>query len=74
LNNPSGLRIGVQEMTRFGMKEPEMERIAGLVRECIIDGKTVKEEVNRFRAEFTDIHFSFDPAGVALPQGDIARS
>ncbi len=60
LNNPSGLRIGVQEMTRFGMKEAEMERIAQLFCECIIEGKSVKEEVNRFRAGFTDIHFSFD--------------
>jgi hypothetical protein len=37
-----------------------MERIAELFRECVIEGKTVKEEVNRFRARFTRIHFSFD--------------
>ena len=29
--NPSGLRIGVQEMTRYGMREPEMQRLAELM-------------------------------------------
>ncbi|MBI2931949.1 MAG: serine hydroxymethyltransferase, partial [Planctomycetes bacterium] len=53
-----------QEMTRFGMKEPEMEEIARLMKECLIDGKEVREEVNRFRARFLDVRYSFDkPAG-----------
>lgn len=60
VNNPSGIRIGVQEMTRFGMKEPEMEYIATLIKECVMDKKEVKEEVNKFRKKFQDIHYSFD--------------
>lgn len=60
VNNPSGLRIGVQEMTRWGMKEAEMDEIARLLAECIADGKRVKEEVNRFRARFQTVHYSFD--------------
>ena len=58
--NPAGIRIGVQEMTRFGMKEKEMEYIADLMKECIMDGKTVKEEVTAFRKKFQRIEYSFD--------------
>jgi len=63
VNNPSGLRLGAQEMTRWVMKEPEMEEIARLMKGCIIDGASVKEEVNRFRARFSEVHFSHDNPG-----------
>lgn len=59
-DDPEGLRIGTPEMTRFGMKEPEMERIAELMKECIMDGKTVKDEVNKFRADYQVVKYSFD--------------
>ncbi len=64
LNNPSGLRLGVQEMTRVGMAEPEMEEIARLMKECIVDGRPVKDEVNRFRSRFTEVRYSHDQAAV----------
>jgi glycine hydroxymethyltransferase len=57
---PSGLRLGVQEMTHWGMKEPEMEEIARLFKESLIDGKTVKEGVNQFRSRFVEVKYSFD--------------
>lgn len=59
---PSGLRLGVQEMTRWGMREPEMEEIARLFKACLIDGREVKEEVHRLRARFVRVRFSFDGA------------
>lgn len=59
-DRPEGIRIGVQEMTRFGMGETAMGRIAELIKACIIDKKPVKEEVNRFRAEYQDIKYSYD--------------
>ena len=59
-DRPEGIRIGVQEMTRLGMAEQEMGRIAELIKECIIDKKTVKEEVNRFRSDYQDVHYSYD--------------
>lgn len=59
-DRPEGIRIGVQEMTRFGMKEQEMDTIAGLIKECIIDHKSVKEEVNRFRSQYQKVHYSYD--------------
>ena len=57
---PSGLRLGVQEMTHFGMKEPEMEEIARLFKECLIGGKDVKSEVNRLRSRFLGVQYGFD--------------
>ncbi len=59
-DHPDGIRIGVQEMTRFGMKAPEMEKIAELLKECIIDSKDVKGEVNSFRTNYQDVKYSFD--------------
>jgi glycine hydroxymethyltransferase len=60
VTNPDGIRIGVQEVTRFGMKEQEMQVIARLIRECIIEGKEVREEVSRFRSSYTSVRYSFD--------------
>ena len=59
-DHPEGIRIGVQEMTRFGMGEEEMVRIAELIKECVIENKSVKEEVNRFRSEYQEVKYSFD--------------
>jgi glycine hydroxymethyltransferase len=54
--NPSGLRIGVQEMTRFGMKEDAMEQLAQLLADAI-RGKSVKAEVNKLRSQYTEMHY-----------------
>jgi len=59
-DHPEGIRIGVQEMTRFGMKPDDMERIATLMKECVIDNKTVKEEANKFRSDYQNVLYSFD--------------
>jgi glycine hydroxymethyltransferase len=62
---PSGLRLGVQEMTHWGMKEAEMAEIARFFKEILIDGKTVKDELNKFRGGFVDVKYSFDrPVGI----------
>lgn len=54
--NPSGLRIGVQEMTRYGMKEQEMQRLAELIAACI-KGTNVKPDINALRAEFPELQY-----------------
>jgi len=58
--NPAGIRLGVQEMTRVGMKGPEMEVIAGLFKKCLGQGKYVGEEVKEFRRAFQQVEYSFD--------------
>jgi glycine hydroxymethyltransferase len=67
-DHPEGIRIGVQEMTRFGMGEEEMVRIAELIKECIIEKRSVKEEVNRFRSEYQEVKYSFDELGRRKPE------
>ncbi|MBI2963830.1 MAG: serine hydroxymethyltransferase [Deltaproteobacteria bacterium] len=54
--NPSGLRIGVQEMTRFGMREAEMGELAALIADAA-RGKVVKEGVNRLRGRFVTMQY-----------------
>jgi len=55
--NPSGLRIGVQEMTRFGMAPTEMGELAILTADAI-RGKAVKTAVNRLRGRFVEMRFA----------------
>jgi glycine hydroxymethyltransferase len=71
VTNPDGIRIGVQEMTRVGMKEDEMDRIASFIRECIRKGQEVREEVNRFRKDYEEVCFSFDKILTDLPSPNI---
>ena len=55
-NNPSGLRIGVQEMTRYGMKESQMKELACLMKEALA-GKVVKDQVIKLRSRFTEVQY-----------------
>jgi glycine hydroxymethyltransferase len=61
-DHPEGIRMGVQEMTRFGMGEKEMVRIAELILECLRGANGVQEEVHRFRGAYQQIRYCFDPA------------
>jgi glycine hydroxymethyltransferase len=54
--NPSGLRIGVQEMTRYGMNEPQMQRLAELMAACV-KGTDVKADVNALRGSFPVLQY-----------------
>jgi glycine hydroxymethyltransferase len=60
VTNPSGIRIGVQEMTRFGMKAEEMERIAALIKKCLKESCSIGNEVRELRKDFQKVHYSFD--------------
>lgn len=58
--NPRGIRIGVQEMTRFGMKEEEMKKIGEFIKKVILDNKDPEEigkEVADFRKNYQKIHY-----------------
>lgn len=62
VNDPSGLRLGVQEMTRFGMRESEMLDIAMFIKKVLIDKKeprVVANEVSEFRRSYTKVMYTF---------------
>ena len=54
--NPSGLRIGVPEMTRFGMDERAMGELAQLIHDAIRE-KNVKEQVHALRRRFVEMKY-----------------
>ena len=61
--DPSGLRIGSQELTRIGMKEGEMVHIAELMAKVVIEKKSpekVREEVIGLRKRFRKVHYCFE--------------
>jgi aminomethyltransferase len=60
----SGVRMGSQEMTRYGMKEKDFEELAGLLVEIISDGTNKPEgfwrdTVKAFRSRFIDMQYCF---------------
>jgi len=63
VNTPSGLRIGVQEMTRVGMMEDDIKEIARFMRRVLLDKedpKKVEKDVFEFRKQFQKVYYSFD--------------
>ncbi|MCE4617730.1 MAG: serine hydroxymethyltransferase [Desulfurococcales archaeon] len=69
IKDPSGLRIGVQEVTRFGMGPSEMDVIAEFFEKVLIRGipvDRVANEVSEFRAQYIDIHYAFKPDDVSV--------
>ena len=56
------LRMGVNEMTRFGFGKDEFAQLAHLIAECVLHNACVKEEVKQLRAGHTDMRFCFSDA------------
>jgi len=57
-----GVRLGVCEVTRRGMKEDEMQRIALFIKRVIVDDEdpnSVKGDVTKFVKEFQEIKYCF---------------
>ncbi|MBN2517589.1 MAG: serine hydroxymethyltransferase, partial [Candidatus Altiarchaeota archaeon] len=60
--DPAGIRIGTQELTRVGMKENEMDEIAGFMKRVIIDGEnpeSVRDDVVAFKSNYNQVHYCF---------------
>jgi aminomethyltransferase len=56
----SGLRLGVQEMTRFGMKENDFGELAEIMAEIILHDRPATAEVSRFRSRFTKMLYCLE--------------
>ncbi len=53
----SCLRMGVQEMTRFGMKEEDFGQLADYISQVVLHGRSLAAEVSRFRKRFTEMQY-----------------
>jgi glycine/serine hydroxymethyltransferase len=79
----SGIRMGVQEMTRFGMEEEDFSPLAASMADVILRNKTVKAEVAAYRQKFLEMKYCLPPAEAAplgarllagiLPNSDYAK-
>ena len=61
--HPSGVRIGVPEVTRLGMKESEMKEIASFIKQIVIDKSDPKQVANsvfKFREQFQKVQYAFE--------------
>ncbi|MHB8764352.1 MAG: glycine cleavage system aminomethyltransferase GcvT [Deferrisomatales bacterium] len=54
-----GIRMGVAEMTRFGMGEADFAELAQLVRDCVVDRADVKGRVRALRSRFQTLNYCF---------------
>ncbi|MGZ4150855.1 MAG: glycine cleavage system aminomethyltransferase GcvT [Actinomycetota bacterium] len=65
----SGLRMGVAEMTRFGMEPDDLAEVAELIRAVVKDDAGVKARTTALRSRFTELRFCFGDDVV----GDLAE-
>jgi glycine hydroxymethyltransferase len=63
--HPGGIRLGVSEVTRLGMKESEMSEIAEFIKRVIIGKEPlekVKADVAEFRKNYQKVNYCFENA------------
>jgi len=53
------LRTGVQEMTRFGMREDDFKELAQYIADVIFRNSNVKQKISSLRKNFLDMHYCF---------------
>jgi glycine hydroxymethyltransferase len=61
--HPSGIRIGVPEVTRLGMKQNEMKEIASFIKQVVIDKsdvEKVRNGVSEFRQQYQKVQYAFE--------------
>lgn len=61
---PSGLRLGVQELTRVGMGKREMAEVAEFYARALVKGDDpakIKRDVKAFKARFQAVRYCFNP-------------
>jgi glycine hydroxymethyltransferase len=59
---PSGLRLGTAELTRIGLKEPEMDTVAVFFERALLKKETpkkIKDDIKAFRRDYQDLHYCY---------------
>ena len=72
MTGPSGLRLGVPELTRVGMGTDEMQDVAGFFARALIaaeDSESVKIDVADFKSNYQTVKYCFEE-GPAYPNLD----
>lgn len=75
--NPGGIRIGTSEVTRVGMEESEMEKIAEFIKRIVIDKEDTEKvaaEVREFAENYQKVHYAFESAVQAYDYIDVHGS
>lgn len=67
------LRMGVNEMTRFGFGPEEFDQLANIMADCILRKKEVGEDVKRLRSGYTRMKYCFDESDVVSALDDLAK-
>jgi glycine hydroxymethyltransferase len=61
--HPGGIRMGVSEVTRLGMKESEMAEIAEFIKRAIINKEPLEKvasDIGEFRKNYQKVHYCFE--------------
>jgi aminomethyltransferase len=58
----SCLRMGVQEMTRFGMKEDDFAQLAEYMGEAVLHDRPMAKKISQFRKKFTEMRYCLPEA------------
>jgi glycine hydroxymethyltransferase len=59
-DDPSGIRMGTQELTHRGFKENDMKDVANFIKQVLMDNKDVTDDVTEFMQDFTKVHYTFE--------------
>jgi len=70
----SCLRMGVQEMTRFGMTEDDFAQLAEYLGQVILKGRPVAKEVSQFRKKFTEMKYCLPEAEARSLVGELLKA
>jgi glycine hydroxymethyltransferase len=63
--HPGGIRLGVQELTRLGMRDSEMRQVAEFLSRVVVrkeNPELVARDVAEFRRSYQGIHYAFESA------------
>ncbi len=62
--NPGGIRLGVSELTRFGMGKSEMVEVAEILHMALSDesAQQVRRKIRELRGPFRKVRYSFKPS------------
>jgi aminomethyltransferase len=53
------IRMGVSEMTRFGMEGEDFKTLAGLIHDVVVNDAKVGDKVKELRKRFGELQFCF---------------